>query len=426
MVASEACLPTEAALQRACGSLFVTHGLESTCGLAMWLFFSVIAVKLHCRGHLRSPALAFVRFCLHHASGFAEEFVTTLYTVWQMHDMKLEVRLRFCGNLDKMANATSAVLSALGITRWLSIGNINGMRYIGYALTCPMTQLELVVMLAPIVPCYRVLAFLSFTLTLVTLTCGYAASLLWMPVWDGDATMFLQTWDLDVLAPTRKFFVVLPALAGISILWVLILPFLVIMYTVYGGNKNFDLPQEYRFLVSLVWITWLCFPIWWLLSWEGNGVIEDTKVNEIGFTVLNMTAKGLFTLQSFRVGELNDVRVAARRGYATSPQKGKDEAHGILGYKAHPSSWSCEGIGVPDVISRASSRKLSASRFVKILRMYDEDNEGEAAVDREHSLEAPIRRPLGQVLRVGDNLPTPKGRNRNRKWISKEETRNYY
>jgi len=385
MVAGSMCgLPTEAELQRACGTLYITHGLESTCGLVMFVFFSVVAVKLHARSHLRSPATAFLRFCLYHLYDFCDEFVTTLMTVGQMDKLKLEQRLRFCGNLDKMANAMSALLSALGITRWLSIGNVNGMRYIGYAMTCPLTQLELVVMLAPIIPCYRLAAFTAFSVTFITLTCGYVASLLWMPVWTGDVITFAQSGNIDDLGPTAKFFTVLPAFIGITTLWVIILPYLVFMYTIKGGNKNDDLPQEYRFLVSLVWVTWLCFPFWWIMSWEGNAVITDTKINEIGFTVLNMTAKGLFTLQSFRVGELNDARMAARRGNNNKDSNFRDSD----GKRRANTDGSTEGRYVPPILSRASSRKLSASKFVQVLRSYDYEEEDEEESETESEAES--------------------------------------
>jgi len=373
MVSATECGLPEAALQRACGSLYVTHGLESTCGLVMYVFFSVVAVKIHCRGHLRSPALAFIRFIFFHIYEFVDEFITTLYTVGQMGQMKLEARLRFCTTMDKMANAVSAILSLLGVTRWLSIGNINGMRYIGYALTCPLTQVELVVMLAPIIPCYRFFAFLGFAITSCSLTCAYVASLLYMPVWEGDLITYIQTKNIDDFAPTPKFYVVFPALCGIATLWVCVLPYLMAMYTFHGGNRNIDLPPQYRFLVSLVWCTWLCFPIWWFMSWEGNAVIEDTKINEIGFTILNMIAKGLFTLQSFRVGEINDARTAARRGGNKASRRSKDDGGRTLA--TQPTGWSSEGERVPPILSRASSRKLSSSKFVQILRMYDQEDE---------------------------------------------------
>mmetsp|Transcript_117294 Transcript_117294/g.365222 ORF Transcript_117294/g.365222 Transcript_117294/m.365222 type:complete len:163 (-) Transcript_117294:607-1095(-) len=121
------------------------------------------------------------------------------------------------------------------------------------------------------------------------------------------------------------------------------------------------------------------FPFWWIMSWEGNAVITDTKVNEIGFTILNMTAKGLFTLQSFRVGELNDARMAARRGNNKRDADGKRRSN---------TDGSTEGHYVPPILSRASSRKLSASKFVQVLRSYDYEEEDEEESETESEAES--------------------------------------
>uniref|UniRef100_A0A7S1R204 Uncharacterized protein n=1 Tax=Alexandrium catenella TaxID=2925 RepID=A0A7S1R204_ALECA len=317
----------------------------------------------------------------------AEEFFSTLSTIGQLPNMNLEVRLRFCGNIDKMTNTLSAWLSLIGITRWLSIGNVNGMRYIGYGLTCPLMQVELVCMLAPIIPCFKLQCLITFLTTFMTLMSGYAASLMWMPLWEGDLIGFINTKDFDVLAPTPKLQVVAPAFCGITILSMICIPYLLIMYLAHGGAKNPDLPQGYKCLVFLVWFTWNLFPLWWMMSWEGQSIITDTKFNEIGFTVLNMIAKGSFTLQGFRMGTFED----KRRGSVKDKHahKGKRGKNG--GWSDKEASWDLEDgsprknrhvadsrdefeserTNIPAVISRKSSRKLSASVFVKILRDFD-------------------------------------------------------
>jgi hypothetical protein len=38
------------------------------------------------------------------------------------------------------------------------------------------------------------------------------------------------------------------------------------------------------------------FPCWWFLSYEGAGIISNTKLNGFGFTALNIIAKGGFTM----------------------------------------------------------------------------------------------------------------------------------
>uniref|UniRef100_A0A7S4RVK8 Uncharacterized protein n=1 Tax=Alexandrium monilatum TaxID=311494 RepID=A0A7S4RVK8_9DINO len=372
-------LQSEADAQRFCGDLYIAHGLESACGCILFFFFAVVAVKLHARSHLKNPAKAFLRFVWAITYELAEEFFSTLATVGMMHKMDLEVRLRFCGNIDKMTNMLSAWLSLIGITRWLSIGNINGMRYIGYGMTCPMTQMELVVMIAPVVPCFRLVALFSFLTTFMTLMAGYAASLMWMPLWEGDLLEFVKSQVLDDLQPTRKLKVVAPAFAGISVLSFIIIPSLLFLYSIHGGAKNPDLPHGYKCLLLLVWGTWLCFPVWWMLSWEGMSVITDTKFNEIGFTILNMVAKGSFTLQGFRMGTFEERRQRTLKDKARGKKKGKrkGEDEGSSDQEGAPRKdlaeqrSDVEDPNVPPIISRKSSRKLSKSMFVSILRDFD-------------------------------------------------------
>mmetsp|Transcript_27423 Transcript_27423/g.78791 ORF Transcript_27423/g.78791 Transcript_27423/m.78791 type:complete len:468 (+) Transcript_27423:88-1491(+) len=376
---------SEADAQRFCGDLYITHGLESACGTVLFLFFGVVAVKLHARSHLKHPAKAFLRFVWNGSYELLEEFFTTLSTIHLMPQMDLEVRLRFCGNIDKMTNLASAWLSLLGITRWLSIGNVNGMRYIGYGMTCPLTQVELVVLLAPFVPCYKFVALFSFLTTFMTLMAGYAASLMWMPLWEGDLLTFLETKNIDDLAPTQKLKVVSPAFCGISVLALLVIPSLGFIYKINGGAKNPDLPSGYICLLMLVWFTWNCFPVWWMMSWEGMAVIQDTKFNEIGFTMLNIFAKGSFTLQGFRMGafeekkRLSQVAVTkskgkkGKKGHGEYDESYDEEAGGRKGKDVgdRREEFDSEKSHVPPIISRKSSRKLSKSMFVTILRDFD-------------------------------------------------------
>jgi len=74
------------------------------------------------------------------------------------------------------------------------------------------------------------------------------------------------------------------------------MPYLAFLYKVKGGEKA-GLPHNYFRLLGIVWITWWMFPAWWLLPFEGVSIIKDTKLNAVGFAVLNVLSKGAFTFQ---------------------------------------------------------------------------------------------------------------------------------
>jgi len=249
----------------------------------------------------------------------------------------------------------------MSLSRLMSIGNVNGMRYIGYALTCPLMQVELIVLIAPIVPFFKCTCVLVAFATWQTLMTGYVASLTPMPVWTGYLLTFMSTWDLDDLEPTSKFWIVSPAFCGISVLSLGIIPYLMLLYTINGGQSNPQLPQGYKTILCIVWVTWLAFPFWWLLSWEGQSIITDTKFNEVGFGCLNLIAKGLFVWQGFRMSHLHESEEALQSETHTierlAPSKSNDS------YRSHE---TCKG-----GFSRKSLLALQKSSFVKLMQQFD-------------------------------------------------------
>jgi hypothetical protein len=186
-------------------------------------------------------------------------------------------------------------MALLATTRWLHIGNVNGFRYLGYAFTCPVMQAELIMMIAPVVPCYRLNVVLVASVTFAIMVSGYCASLMPGLVWDGDLLEFASSWDLEDLAPNTKLWVLMPSIIGISLLTFVQLPYMAILYTMKGGVSA-GLPYNYRKLLLLVAVTWLGFPVWWFLNWQGMSIIKDAKLNGAGFCLLNIVSKGGFTL----------------------------------------------------------------------------------------------------------------------------------
>merc|ERR1719454_6626 len=123
----------------------------------------------------------------------------------------------------------TACVSFLSLTRLLHIGNVNGFRYLGYALTCPVMQANLVVMIAPVVPCYRITVVTVALITFAMLVSGYCASLIDDDLWQGSMHDYLLTWRLDDLGPTAKFWVLVPSMVGVVILTFIQLPYMAIL-----------------------------------------------------------------------------------------------------------------------------------------------------------------------------------------------------
>merc|ERR1740138_1577052 len=102
-------------------------------------------------------------------------------------------RFAFCRKCNLAVCTFSCIASLLATTRWLHFGNVNGFRYLGYALTCPLMQAELVVLIAPIVPCYRIAFLFSALASFACIATGYAGSLIAGPMWEGSIEEFLDT-----------------------------------------------------------------------------------------------------------------------------------------------------------------------------------------------------------------------------------------
>jgi len=321
---------SEVELQRACAPLYPPIAVDALANVILFIFFFNVALLTHVRGKLRSPTRALGRMILLFIKDYFKELWETIKTIPWMYKQPLAARLRCCGNIDKAISIVSMCVPLFAITRFLNIGNVNGARWVGYALTCPFMQMELIILIAPIVPCFCLNAFFTFCLTFFCLGKAWIASTMPGELYSGYFGDFASSMDINELEIQPKGYVIMPAMIGMACIGFLQVPFLWMLYTCRGlGKRRDDMPDDYRILLLTVLLTWTCFPMWWLFSWEGASIFKDAKLNEMGFMFLNMLAKGTFIYQSSRMAQKFEER--------------------------HPDAFNEENDEVPDIVSKAHS-----------------------------------------------------------------------
>jgi len=295
---------SEVELQRACAPLYAPIAVDALSNVVLFIFFFNVALLTHVRGKLRSPMRALARLLLVFIKDYFNELWETVKSIPTMNRMPLAARLRCCGNIDKAISVVSTCVPLFAITRFLNFGNVNGARWVGYGLTCPFMQMELIILIAPIVPCYVVNAFCTFCLCFCCLILAWGASVMKGDLYNGYFGDFASTLDVNQLDMNTKGWVISPALVGMASICLLQVPMLGLLYTCFGtGKRRDDMPDDYRLMLLTVMFTWALFPIWWLFSWEGASLFKDAKTNEMGFMFLNMVSKGTFIWQSSRMAQ---------------------------------------------------------------------------------------------------------------------------
>mmetsp|Transcript_53558 Transcript_53558/g.125370 ORF Transcript_53558/g.125370 Transcript_53558/m.125370 type:complete len:534 (-) Transcript_53558:213-1814(-) len=346
---------SEVELQRACAPLYPPIAVDALANVILFVFFFNVALLTHVRGKLRSPTRALGRMILLFVKDYFDELWATIKTIPWMYKQPLAARLRCCGNIDKAISIVSMCVPLFAITRFLNIGNVNGARWVGYALTCPFMQMELIILIAPIVPCYPVNALITFCLTFFCLGKAWIASTMTGELYSGYFGDFVSSMDINELDIQPKGYVIMPAMIAMACIGFLQVPFLWMLYTCRGrGKRRDDMPADYRILLMTVFFTWACFPCWWMFSWEGASIFKDAKLNEMGFMFLNMMAKGTFIYQSSRMAEKFEQR--------------------------HPEAFHDEDLEVPDVVSKAHSvHRHRNSAVIKTLERFASDGHRLAA-----------------------------------------------
>jgi bacteriorhodopsin len=233
-----------------------------------------------------------------------------------MHEMELGQRFRYCRRLNATICRISAFMAVIAVTRWFHVNNVNGLRYLGYALTCPLMQAELVLLIAPHVWCYRILVVLTCIITFGMLVSGYAASQFPGNLWKTDFADFYEgALEGNFHNLTTKGWCLVPSTVILCFLSFVQIPMLGLVYYCSGGSKNEELPKGYPTLLAITSLTWFGFPVWWFLSYEGASIITDTKWNAVGFVSLNMISKGSYTMQMMRMVK------KWKRGQAQNPSR---------------------------------------------------------------------------------------------------------
>jgi hypothetical protein len=152
-------------------------------------------------------------------------------------------------------------------------------------------QAELILLIAPAVPCYKLNIFFTMLVTLAMLLNGWYSANLEGDLWTTDFKDVFIDFNLDNL--TEKGTFIFPSFGAILFLSFVQIPYLALCYNCADQSK---MPEGFNKMLLLTSISWLGFPIWWFLSYEGASVITDTKLNGFGFMMLNVISKGGFTL----------------------------------------------------------------------------------------------------------------------------------
>lgn len=371
---------------RQCAPLYASIAIESFATLVMGLVFSYLLLLITNRGRLKRPGRAVWGLVSTKFMAFYYDIYLTLTKWKQLKHKPLEDRFAFCRKANQGICSIAILIAVLTITRWLHIGNVNGFRYLGYAATCPPMQAELVLLIAPAVPCCVLTCYVSFFITFLMLISGWAASLEEGDLFVGDFSKFMDTWDLNALEPTRKFWYLAPSMSAMVVLTFVIMPYLALLYKIKGGEKG-GLPHNFFRLLVIVGVTWWMFPVWWLLSYEGISIITDTKLNAVGFTILNVLSKGAFTFQVISMVKYHkNKKELQEKGFLAAGQRGRLSCDTLPGENQ---------VDALQVVKRKNSKKETP--LVWMLRPFDEktfayQSEGKSSASEQwHALEKPFR-----------------------------------
>ncbi|CAE8707224.1 unnamed protein product [Polarella glacialis] len=139
-------------------------------------------------------------------------------------------------------------------------------RPVEWLLTCPLIQLSLVIIGGARIPSYR--KFMMPLLSASTLLCGTAAmfssgGMQWAWFGFGFVIFLLFTYyNIQQIYENSD-----------------------------GEESFFKGASDYRALSVIVIVTWGPFPMWFILSPEGVGVIQDIQVIQLGWAILNVVSK---------------------------------------------------------------------------------------------------------------------------------------
>ena len=129
--------------------------MRSLTSIILGLFFTYLALRIVVRTDVKQPINAVWLMIRDYISPAADQWWTLMKTWPDMPNKPCSDRIAYCRNLNIAMCIAQALAAFFSVFRWLHIGNVNGLRYLDYAFTCSLMQAELVVLIAPYVPCYK-------------------------------------------------------------------------------------------------------------------------------------------------------------------------------------------------------------------------------------------------------------------------------
>merc|ERR1719440_1180580 len=206
----------------------------------------------------------------------------------------LEKRLSVCCQLSTMVAALSAFLNFFQMTEvdnWALPGQrqfvVDAARPIEWILTCPLMQLSLVLMGGSRIPEYRRVVMPAFSVGVLVL---------------GSLTLFLD----------NRVVVYVFWIMGLGVhSCCMYFNRQQILEHSRGMEGILQGDSEFRKASLILMATWFPFPIWYLLSPEGAGMIDDVTVVQMGWAFLNITSKFtlIFYIQRIKDNYCNRLRV---------------------------------------------------------------------------------------------------------------------
>jgi hypothetical protein len=373
-------MTTEADLMHQCRGLYGTIAIEAVAGLAMGMMFMYLWMRVCTRDQLKSPAAACWKLVCYSYNSSWNDFTHHMSKWADMPNLSMGERFMFCRKANQAILLFQAGCAFFSVTRILHIGNVNGMRYLGYAITCPPMQAELIVLIAPVVPCYKLAVVFTYLLTFTQLIIGWCASVNDTHLLNCDLDM-LMSWDDACFDYSPKFKIILPAICNQLFLSFCQIPLLGMLYKCNGGGSNRLLPPDYLKLLAIVSLTWLGFPAWWFLSYEGMGVLTDTKLNAVGFVLLNLLSKGMLSFQVLNMVTQHRARGggeqrSARELGACRPRSGSTESLDLDGpsdgWERQRSSDSKDEVMKGDGPEEVKAALSVQAWLVRFLRNFDD------------------------------------------------------
>jgi len=229
-----------------------------------------------------------------------------------------EKRLSVCCSLTTMVAAISGFLNFFQITEvdnhFLPKQNqysVDLCRPVEWILTCPILQLTLVLMGGPRIPDYRRILMPGFAATIMTF---------------GILSLFLDE--------PETFFCY-----GAGVLFFIGMAYFNRLQILEFSDGEEGLLQgysEFRKATIILLLTWAPFPLWYMLSPEGVGVIDNILIIQMGWMLTNIISKGAFILyiQKAKENYLARVKVTkVMKGFAEDGQHAHedgDEGDGAL------------------------------------------------------------------------------------------------